>query len=146
MIPFYRVTDGAFSGVDTFDSCPAGWVAPPPPTEDLAPGEAYLWDGAGWIVGTDPAIASATAAAVERLWREAWSWGDRQFAESDRTTILAWLAAGLLTPAGAQRWRDVISWHDAVFLGPYQQAKAAITAAGTWVEADWSSWPPCLCT
>jgi hypothetical protein len=95
------------------------------------------------IVTSEDTTAQEVAAAVERLWRESWAWGNRQFAESDRTTILAWLAAGLLTPAGIQRWRDVIAWHDAIFTGPYAAAKAAITAAGTWVEPDWSAWPAC---
>ena len=86
---------------------------------------------------------SVLAEAQDRLWREAWAWGDRQFAEQDRTTVLGWLAAGLLTPAGAAKWREVIAWHDAVFALHYAAAKAAITAAGAWVEPDWLAWPAC---
>ena len=99
--------------------------------------------------GTNPAVesqdisADIIAEAQARLWREAWAWGDKQFAEPDRTTVLGWLAAGKLSPAGAAKWAEVIAWHDTVFGGPYATAKAAITAAGTWVEPDWSSWPPC---
>ena len=87
--------------------------------------------------------AAIVAELTNRLWREAWAWGDKQFAEPDRTTVLGWLAAGKLTTAGAQKWAEVIAWHDAVFAGPYATAKAAITAAGAWVEPDWSSWPAC---
>ena len=141
MTTYFRIdADGYLNGVDTEPRDAAIWLTVEPP--QVAEGQFARWTGSEWeVVETPP--PSRLSAHFDRLWREAWAWGDRQFAEPDRTTVLGWLAAGKLSPAGAAKWAEVIAWHDTVFGGPYATAKAAITAAGTWVEPDWSSWPPC---
>lgn len=90
------------------------------------------------------ASAQTLAQAIHELWRRSWDeWGEAQIAAVDRTTIAGWAAGGVLDEQGMAMWREVIGWHDLVFSQHYAQAKAAIEAAGGWVEPDWESWPAC---
>jgi len=90
-----------------------------------------------------PTTPAAVPAAQDRLWKEAWAWGDKQFAEVDRNTVNTWISAGMLSETGRSLLGQVVQWHDTVFTVHYTAAKAAITAAGGWVEPDWASWPAC---
>jgi hypothetical protein len=116
------------------DKTDDGWVV-----RDLTPEELMARENA--------AAASSVAAvadAIDTLWKRSWDeWGEQQLAAVDRTTIGIWAAGGVLDAQGMNMFREIITWHDTVFMGPYTQAKAAIEAAGAWVEPDWDAWPKC---
>lgn len=127
------------------------------PQPEAGPDQVVEQGADGWIVRDltqdeldARALAEADAAdarvaqAIDRLWREAWDvWGEAQLAAVDRQTIFGWAGSGVLDAEGMQMVKDIVHWHDQVFTASYMPAKAAIQAAGDWVEPDWSTWPEC---
>ena len=110
-----------------------GWVVRAKTAEELASDEMARSQG----------IAQRLTDAEWRIWEESWKWGEKKFAEVDRTTVCFWLAAGVLDATGSTMCRAVIGWHDLIFSTYYAAAKDIIITAGDWVEPDWASWPAC---